>query len=121
MLTRPADAGVDRFVEEQMFEEDLRAVIRMLRPNRQQRLEGWQEYRTGGAQFRATISWDPRFAADAQDEALIVPHITDILESILVGSTRAQDELTAEEEFGIYRGVVRELYRRLNELESRYR
>ena len=120
MLTKPAETGVDRFVEEQMFEEDLRAVMLMLRPHRTERLAGWQEYRTGGAQFRATISWDPEFSNEAGDEKLAIPRMADILEAILVGSVQAQDELTAEEEFGAYKKVVRELYRRLNELESRY-
>lgn len=121
MMTQSATAaGVDRFVEEQMFEEDVRAVLNMLRPNRRERLQGWQEYRTGGSQFRATISWDPQFADGTEAESLSVPHMADILEAILVGSTRSQDELSAQEEFGIYRKVVRELYQRLNELEARY-
>src|SRR5688572_29793108 len=55
----PLDAGLHRWEQEQLFEEDLRAVLNMLRPNRQERLLGWSEYRTGGAGFRATISWDP--------------------------------------------------------------
>lgn len=103
-----------------MFEEDVRAVLLMLRPHRTERLEGWREYRTGGSQFRATISWHPDFARDATQDDLAIPHMADVLEAILVGSTRSQDELTAQEEFGAYRQVVRELYRRLNELEARY-
>lgn len=120
MLTKPADAGVDRFVEEQMFEEDLRAVLLMLRPNRNERVQGWREYRTGGSHFRATISWHPDFEQDAPDEGLTIPRMADVLEAILVGSAKTPDELTAEEEFGAYRRVVRELYRRLNEMEARY-
>ena len=120
MLSKPPEAGVDRFVEEQMFEEDLRAVMLMLRPHRNERLAGWQEYRTGGTQFRATISWDPEFEKESGDDSLAIPKMADVLEAILVGSAKAQDELTAEEEFGAYKRVVRELYRRLNELESRY-
>lgn len=120
MTTKPAESGVDRFVDEQMFEEDLRAVMLMLRPHRAERLAGWQEFRTGGSQFRATIAWDPDFASESADEGLAIPKMADVLEAILVGSARAQDEMTAEEEFGAYKKVVRELYRRLNELESRY-
>src|SRR4051794_21338123 len=86
ILTKPADMGVDRFVEEQMFEEDLRAVMLMLRPHRNERLAGWQEYRTGGAQFRATVSWDPEFAGEAGDDGLAIPKMADVLEAILVGS-----------------------------------
>lgn len=121
VLTHAADVPVDRFMEDQLFEEDVRAVIKMLRPNRREKLEGWKEYRAGGADFRATISWRADFERDASsDEPLVVPRMADVLEAILVGSTRCQDDLTAEQEFGMYRRVVRELYQRLDELESRY-
>ena len=42
MVSQAVETGVDRFVEEQMFEEDVRAVLNMLRPNRRERLAGWQ-------------------------------------------------------------------------------
>jgi hypothetical protein len=133
-LVGPVRAGVDRFTEEQMFEEDLRAVLSMMRPHRHERLMGWSEYRTGGAHFRATISWDPGAVEPADggragpgsddgaagEEHLCIPHLTDVLESILVGSVKNQDELPAEQEFEIYRGVVRELFRRLNEMQACY-
>ena len=112
--------GADVWMEEQMFEEDLRAVLKMMRPNGRERLMGWQEYRTGGADFRATISWDPQFGA-GDESGLVVPRMAQILESILVGSARAQDDLTPDQEFGLYLGVVMELLRRLIELNSRYR
>lgn len=117
-----ASEGMDRFVAEQLFEEDVRAVLSMMRPHRTERLMGWSEYRTGGAHFRATISWDKDFEASdsATDQQMSVPHLTDVLESILVGSVKNQDELHAAEEFEIYRGVVRELYRRLDEMQSCY-
>jgi hypothetical protein len=115
-----AKAGVDRFMDEQLFEEDMRAVLLMLRPHRNERLKGWHEYRTGGAQFRATISWDPGLDENSPDDGLVVPRMADVLEAILVGSARSQDEISTQEEFGAYKRVVRELYRRLNELESRY-
>ena len=56
--TQPAnlDASLNRWEQEQLFEEDLRADLSMLRPNRQERLLGWSEYRTGGAGFRATTA-----------------------------------------------------------------
>jgi hypothetical protein len=121
-------AAADRFLEEQLFEEDLRAMLSIMRPNRRERLMGWSEYRAGGAQFRATISWDPsleRTPADTRvgqrlDMQLSVPRLTDVLESILVGSVKNQDELQAAEEFEIYRGVIRELHRRLDEMQSCY-
>jgi hypothetical protein len=125
-LVGPLRAGVDRFTEEQMFEEDVRAVLSMMRPHRHERLMGWSEYRTGGAHFRATISWDPGAAAEPAgddpdgEQHLCIPHLTDVLESILVGSVRNQDDLPADREFEIYRGVVRELYRRLDEMQSCY-
>jgi hypothetical protein len=126
--SREVALAADRFVEEQMFEEDLRAMLTIMRPNRRERLMGWSEYRTGGAQFRATISWDPALeetpaetrVAQRLDMQLAVPRLTDVLESILVGSVKNQDELHAAEEFEIYRRVVRELHRRLDEMQSCY-
>jgi hypothetical protein len=121
---RPGPAhDADRFVEDQLFEEDVRAVVAILRPHRRERLMGWTEYRTGGAHFRATVSWEPSFERGPQTAAerrLRVPRLTDVLESILVGSVRDLDGLSAAEEFGIYRDVVRELYRRLDAVENRY-
>jgi hypothetical protein len=42
-----SDANLARWEQEQLFEEDVRAVLNMLRPNRAERLLGWSEYRTG--------------------------------------------------------------------------
>jgi hypothetical protein len=105
-------------MEDQLFEEDVRSVLKLMRPHRRERLEGWKEYRAGGADFRATISWSAEFEKNDEGEPLVVPRIADVMEAILVGSVRSQDDLTAEQEFGIYRRVVRDLYQRLNELES---
>lgn len=124
------DENLTRWEQEQLFEEDLRAVLNMLRPNRAERLLGWSEYRTGGDGFRATISWDPR-EADAPhrrrppghnpaDENFVIPQMTDVLESILVGSVKGADDLAAEREFEIYREVINELHRRLNEMQRCY-
>ena len=118
-----AEESVGRFVDDQLFEEDVRAVISMMRPHRRERLMGWSEYRTGGADFRATISWSRSFersSQSAEEQCLSVPRLTDVLESILVGSVKDQDDLTPAEEFEIYRGVVRDLYSRLDEMQSRY-
>jgi hypothetical protein len=123
-----AELGLSRWEQEQLFEEDLRAVMNMLRPNRAERLLGWSEYRTGGNGFRATVSWDPAVERSARrrpghnpaDDHFVVPQMTDVLESILVGSVRNADELHAREEFEIYRGVVRELSRRLDEMQRCY-
>jgi len=120
MVTRCAQDVADQWMNEQMFEEDLRAVMSMLRPHRQERIQGWSEYRTGGKHFRATISWDEHFEMASEDIGLSVPCITEVLETILVGSARKQDDLTAAEEFEIYRQVLRELYRRLDSLQACY-
>jgi zona occludens toxin (predicted ATPase) len=127
------DASLNRWEQEQLFEEDLRAVLGMLRPNRQERLLGWSEYRTGGAGFRATISWDPEVehagaAGNARqrpghnpaDEHFVVPQMTDVLEAILVGSVKGADDMAAEQEFEFYREVIRELHRRLDEMQRCY-
>jgi hypothetical protein len=125
--TSTTTAAVDRWAEEQLFEEDLRSVLAMLRPHRRERLLGWSEYRTGGAHFRATVTWDPEFEVRAADQGqseaesqLQVPRMADVLESILVGSVKNQDELPADEEFEIYREIVRELHRRLDEMQRCY-
>jgi hypothetical protein len=118
--TAPA---VDRWVEEQMFEEDVRAVLLMMRPHRRERLMGWSEYRTGGRSFRATVSWDEEFAADAgsnpdpqpQDDVFTVPNFADVLETLLIGSIRSDAELTEAEECEAYRSLLREVERRVEE------
>jgi hypothetical protein len=118
-----AARAADRFVEDQVFEEDVRAVLAMMRPNRRERLMGWAEYRTGGADFRATVSWDDSFSRAPQskdEQRLSVPRMVDVLASILVGSVKDQDELTAAEEFYIYRGIIRDLYFRVDEMQSCY-
>jgi len=125
-MQRPT--GVDLFTGEQMFEEDVRAVLNMMRPHRRERLLGWDEYRTGGAHFRATISWDSQFeatatgdpAAEDRNAKLAVPNLVDVLESILIGSMRSELELETHEEFDLYRQVVRELYKRVNETQACY-
>jgi hypothetical protein len=112
--------AVERFVDEQMFEEDVRSVLQMMRPHRRERLMGWKEYRTGGADFRVTVSWNSRFESTAPQEPLTVPHMTDIIESFLVGSAKDQDEITPQQEFGHYRAVVAELARRIDEMVACY-
>src|SRR2546423_1361013 len=111
---------VDRWVSEQMFEEDVRAVLRMMRPHGRERLQGWKEYRTGGAHFRVTVSWDDEFAITAAEDPLAVPHLADVIETLLVGAAKRQDEITAAEEFEQYRAVLREVYHRLQEQQARY-
>jgi hypothetical protein len=116
-----AAEGADRWAEEQLFEEDVRAVLTLMRPNRRERLQGWSEYRTGGAHFRATVNWNEEFeTADGGRGKTRVPNMADVLEALLVGSAKHDDDLTPAEEFDIYREVVRELYRRLNDLQECY-
>lgn len=120
MIETQSQTGVDRWAEEQMFEEDVRAVLKMMRPNRRERLQGWREYRTGGAHFRATISWDEQFEHAGAEDPLMVPNMADVLETILVGSVKSDADLPAAEEFGFYRSVVMELMRRLDEAQASY-
>jgi hypothetical protein len=117
-MYRDVQRQMDRWVSEQVFEEDVRAMMQWLRPNRRERLLGWEEMRTGGATFRATVSWDPQ--APGADDDLTVPCVTDVLESILIGSAKNQDELDARQEFELYRKVVLELLRRIDDMQSRY-
>jgi hypothetical protein len=117
-----ARANADLWVKEQMFEEDVRAVLMMMRPHGRERLMGWNEYRTGGAHFRVTVSWDGDFERTArpQRDALAVPNLADVIEALLVGSSKGAGELPPHEEFGQYRAVVRELGKRIDELEACY-
>jgi hypothetical protein len=120
-------AAVDRWVDEQMFEEDVRAVLMMMRPNRRERLQGWHEYRTGGKHFRATISWDDEFATSGEPDRLpsgneisTVPNLVDVLEAVLIGSIRPDAELTGEEECAAYRETLRELSLRVDQFAERF-
>jgi hypothetical protein len=125
----PVNAGTvspaDRWAEEQMFEEDVRAVLSMMRPNRRERLLGWTEYRTGGSHFRATISWDEQFQYEGAGRTgtapqTRIPNMADVLEALLVGSALHDDDMPAAEEFEMYRGILREVYRRLDDLQACY-
>jgi hypothetical protein len=120
MPTRCTNNVADRWMEEQLFEEDIRAIVSMLRPNRQERMAGWQEYRTGGKHFRVTISWDDHFELACDGPSLRVPCMAEVLETILVGSATHQDDLTPAEEFDLYRQIVRELSERLDSLQACY-
>ena len=120
MITQVGQNVAERWMDEQLFEEDVRAVMLMLRPHRRERMQGWSEYRTGGKHFRATISWDPQFQRAAESDGLTVPAMAEVLETILVGSARNQDDLTPAEEFEMYRQIVRELHHRLDSLQACY-
>jgi hypothetical protein len=112
--------NVDLWVREQLFEEDVRAVLSMMRPHGRERLMGWSEYRTGGPHFRVTVSWDKEFARDGKTEPLVVPHMADVLETLLVGSSKESGDLPPAEELEHYRRVVRELYKRIEDMEACY-
>jgi hypothetical protein len=111
---------MDRWVEQELFEEDVRAVLRMMRPNSRERLLGWQEYRTGNKHLRITISWDDEYGCEGASQAFAVPNLVEVLETLLVGSVKNQDEIDAPEEFALYRTVVKSLYERLREMEASY-
>jgi hypothetical protein len=120
MNTLNAPSGVERWMEEQIFEEDVRAILTMIRPHRRERLEGWSEYRTGGAGFRVTVSWSEEFPEETETFVWRVPRVAEVLESLLVGSLSNLDDLAPEREFAIYRQVVEQLRRRVDELEACY-
>jgi hypothetical protein len=111
---------MDRWVNEQVFEEDVRSILQFLRPHRSERLQGWNEMRTGGANFRVTVSWDEESDRQNKRGALNVPRMADVLESILVGSARQQVQLQPREEFELYRRVIQELSRRIDEMQACY-
>jgi hypothetical protein len=117
--------AVDRWVSEQMFEEDVRAVLMMMRPHPRERLMGWSEYRTGGKHFRITVSWDDQFEFDddnaglsSQPDVFAVPNFVDVLESLVLGSIRADAELSAEDECSAYRAILSELARRIHSFQA---
>ncbi len=114
------EPNVNLWMDEQLFEEDVRAVMKMMRPNSRERLQGWKEYRTGGSHYRVTVSWDDEFAITARETNLAVPHMADVIESLLVGSARNQDDMSPVDEYEKYRQVVRDVYQRLTEQQSRY-
>lgn len=114
-----AMSSADRWMDEQLFEEDMRAVMNMLRPHRGERLSGWSEYRTGGAGYRVTVSWAEDFNK-ADEASWRVPRIAEVLESLLVGSVSGLDEISPQLEFAMYREVVEALRKRLDELEECY-
>jgi hypothetical protein len=112
---------VERWVSEQMFEEDVRAVLKMMRPNGRERLQGWNEYRTGGSHYRITVSWDDEFQiTDSEAGKSAVPHLADVIETLLVGSAKHADEQNPAEEFDGYRQVVRDVYQRLQQRQACY-
>ena len=119
-MPRDVQRQMDRWVEEQVFEEDIRAMMQWLRPNRRERLLGWNEVRCGGAHFRVTVSWDEECQRENADGELNVPCMTDVLESILIGSVKNQDELDARQEFEMYRKVALELLRRIDQMQASY-
>ncbi len=114
------ESVADVWMREQMFEEDVRAVLSMMRPHGRERLLGWKEYRTGGPHFRVTVSWDAQFEATNRPQPLAVPNMADVMENLLVGSSKDNGDMPPKEEFDHYRAVVRELYKRINEMESCY-
>src|SRR3712207_2186233 len=75
---RQVHGEMRRWRDEQMFEEDVRAVLSMLRPHRTERLRGWDEYRTGGGHFRATVSWDEQFEEGTDRELWVVPQVAQV-------------------------------------------
>lgn len=118
LKTNEREEYLSQWKSEMDFEEDVRDILKLLRPHRAQRLAGWSEHRTKGEGFRVTVSWDP--AHEETHTPFSIPKIADVMESLLVGSAREQDLLDPQAEFELYAIVVRELDARLKELRSRY-
>ena len=114
------EPNVNLWMDEQLFEEDVRAVMKMMRPNSRERLQGWKEYRTGGAHYRVTVSWDDEFEITSKEAPLAVPNMADVIESLLVGSLRSTDDVSASVEFDQYRRIVQDVYHRLADRQSCY-
>lgn len=127
---RPATPpSVDRWVEEQMFEEDLRAVLKMMRPHGHERLLGWSEHRTGGSDFRVTVSWDDQSFAGGlasspamgpAESLLEVPRMADVIAALLIGSARSDADVSADDECDAYLAVLGEVARRVEELRGQF-
>jgi hypothetical protein len=118
LKTNQREEYLSQWKSEMDFEEDVRDILKLLRPHRGERLKGWNEHRTRGDGFRVTVSWDP--SHEETHEPFCIPKIADVIESLLVGSAREQDLLDPHAEFELYASVVRELDARLRELRSRY-
>ena len=117
----PGQGDVDRWVTEQMFEEDVRAVLKMMRPNGRERLQGWNEYRTGGSHYRITVSWDDEFQiTDGAAGKTAVPHLADVIETLWSGRPSTPTTQTPADEFDGYRQVVRDVYQRLQQRQACY-
>ena len=116
--TNQREEYLSQWKSEMDFEEEVRDILKLLRPHRGQRLQGWREHRTKGDGFRVTVAWDP--AHGETREPFCIPKIADVMESLLVGSAREQDLLDPQAEFELYASVIRELDARLKELRSRY-
>ena len=102
-------------------EQDVRTLLQILRPHGLRQVAGWNEHRCVGDHFRVTVSWDDALHRAGVNEPYVIPRLADVMESILVGSARNQDELTPEAEFALYRAIVRELGQRLDSLLARCR
>jgi hypothetical protein len=125
-LTTPP---VDRWVAEQMFEEDVRTVLQMMRPHGRERLMGWSEHRTGGGDFRVTVSWDEETFADGRASSpgmevpegmLSVPRMAEVIAALLIGSVRADADVSADSECDAYLAVLGEVARRVEDLRKQF-
>ena len=94
---------------------------------------GWSEYRTGGKDFRATISWDEQAVGDSADilapsdadEAALtklftLPNVIDVLEAVLIGSIKTDLELNCEQECEAYRRVLKAVEQRVTQFQECY-
>ncbi len=110
---------VGRWLTEQRLAADVRSLLGHLDPHRAEAWRRWREHRTRTADLSVTVSWADTFA-EGDEGHFVVPHLATVIESLLVGAATAQDDLTVEEECGLYRSVVEELARRIDALQESY-
>ena len=115
----PRAEAVSRFLTEQRLAADVRSLLGQLDPNRAEAWRRWREHRTRTAELSVTVSWADSFA-EGDDGHFVVPHLAAVLESLLIGAATVQDDLTVEEEAGLYRSVVEELGRRIDAMAAAY-
>src|SRR5438270_786169 len=81
----------------------------------------------GAVQNAATLGWrrtcahprdDENEYLSSQPQAFAVPNFVAVLESLLLGSIRADGELSAEAECGAYRAILGELARRIDTFQA---
>ena len=114
-------ANAPEWPRDHVTDQEIDELLKILQASNEaaERNLAWIENRSRGEGFRVTVSWDPEISPTEAD-LFTIPRITDVLEAVLIGSARNQDDLDHNEEFELYAMVVRDLAARVQELRSRY-